>query len=197
MRLYFYPAACSIADHIALIEADLPYDLMPIDRDKRTRDGRDYLAINPRGFVPALELDDGSILTENLAILAHIADHSGKLLPEDALGRSRALEALSYMATTIHGGLGPFFKRAAEAEQTTARNALTKAFAFLDEQMGEKPFLLGQSISIADPYLYWCLLAAAQFEIATPARLQVFFERMNHRPSVVRARAEEGLAPAK
>src|SRR5690242_1087255 len=136
MRLYFYPAACSIADHIALIEADLPYDLMPIDRDKRTRDGGDYLAINPRGFVPALELDDGSILTENLAILAHIADHSGKLLPEDALGRSRALEALSYMATTIHGGLGPFFKKAAEAEQeqAKARNALTKAFAFLDEQ---------------------------------------------------------------
>lgn len=195
MRLYLYSAACSLADHIALIEADLPYDLMPIDRDKRTKDGRDYRTINPRGFVPALELEDGAILTENLAILSFIAERSGRLIPEGSLGRSRALEALSYMATTIHGGLAPFFKGAPETEKERAGRALGKGFAFLAEQIGEQPFLLGEDISIADPYLYWCLLAAAQFEIPVPERLRAFSDRMNQRPSVIQALTEEGLSP--
>lgn len=196
MRLYLYPAACSLADHIALIEAELPYDLMPIDRDKRTKDGRDYSSVNPRGFVPALELEDGAILTENLAILAFIAERSGRLIPEGSMGRSRALEALSYMATTIHGGLAPFFKGAAEPEREKAGQALARGFGFLADQIGEQPFLLGKDISIADPYLYWCLLAAARFEIALPERLRAFSDRMNQRPSVVRALTEEGLVPA-
>jgi glutathione S-transferase len=196
MRLYLYPAACSIADHIALIEADLPYELMPIDNDKRTGDGRDYVTINPRGFVPALELEDGTILTENLAILSFIAEQSGKLIPEGELGRSRALEALSYMATTIHHGLGAFFKGVPEPEKEKAGQTLAKGFGFLAEQIGDQPFLLGEKISIADPYLYWCLLAAAKFDLPVPERLRVFFERMSQRPSVVRALAEEGLSPA-
>lgn len=194
MRLYFYPAACSLADHIALIEADLPYELMPIDRDKRTKDGRDYSTINPRGFVPALELEEGTVLTENLAILAFIAERSGRLIPPADLGRSRALEALSYMATTIHGGLAPFFKGAPEAEKEKAGQALARGFASLAEQIGDQPFLIGEDISIADPYLYWCLLAAARFEIAVPERLRAFSDRMNRRPSVIRALAEEGLS---
>lgn len=196
MRLYLYPAACSIADHIALIEADLPYELMPIDHDKRTKDGRDYITVNPRGFVPALELEDGAILTENLAILAFIAERSGKLIPDGELGRSRALEALSYMATTIHGGLGAFFKGAPDPEKEKAGQALAKGFAFLADQIGDQPFLLGEEMSIADPYLYWCLLAAARFDLAVPERLRAFFDRMNRRPSVIRALAEEGLPPA-
>lgn len=196
MRLYLYPAACSIADHIALIEAELPYELMPIDKGKRTKDGRDYLSVNPRGLVPALELESGAILTENLAILAYIAERSGRLIPSGDLGRSRALEALSYMATTLHGGLGPFFKNAPEAEREKAGQALAKGFSFLAEQIGDQPFLLGEEISIADPYLYWCLLAASGFGLVAPQRLRTFSGRMNRRPSVIRALAEEGLPPA-
>ena len=82
MILYYAPGACSLADHIALIEARLPYKLIGVNRDKRTEDGGDYLTINPRGYVPALELDDGTLLTENLAILAYIAHRSDTLLPE-------------------------------------------------------------------------------------------------------------------
>lgn len=197
MLLYLYPGACSIADHIALIETGLPYQLIAIDRDKRTQDGRDYLMINPRGFVPSLQLEDGTILTENLAILAYIADRSGALLPEGKLGRWRALEALSYMATTIHGGLTPFFKNKSDMEKDEARKALAKAFGFLDGQMGEQPFLLGQAMTVADPYLFWALRWAAQFGLPVPERLRAFFDRMNQEPSVIRALAEEGLSPPK
>jgi glutathione S-transferase len=195
MLLYLYPGACSVADHIALIEAGLSYELMAIDREKRTKDGRDYLTINPRGFVPSLEVEDGVILTENLAILAHIADRSGALIPDGEFGRWRALEALSYMATTIHGNLGPFFKNASDIEKEKAGKALTKGFAFLDAQMGEQPFLLGGTMSIADPYLFWALLAASRFNIAVPDRLRAFFDQMNREPSVIQAFAEEGLSP--
>ena len=87
MILYYAPGACSLADHIALIEARLPYKLIGVNRDKRTEDGGDYLTINPRGYVPALELDDGTLLTENLAILAYIAHRSDTLLPEEGLTR--------------------------------------------------------------------------------------------------------------
>jgi glutathione S-transferase len=196
MRLYLYPGACSLADHIALIEAGLPYDLMPIDHAKQTQDGRDYLTVNPRGYVPALEVEDGTILTENLVILAYIADRSGALLPAGEFGRWRALEALSYMATTIHGNLGPFFKKAPDTEKDAAGKALAKGFAVLDEQMGVQPFLLGRTMSIADPYLFWTVLATSRFDIAVPERLQAFFDRMSQEPSVLRALAEEGLSPS-
>jgi glutathione S-transferase len=192
MLLYLYPGACSLADHIALIEAGLPYELMPIDHDKRTQDGRDYLMINPRGLVPALEVE-GTVLTENLAILAYIADKNGALLPDGEFGRWHALEALSYMSTTIHGGLGPFFKNGSGMEKEASRVSLVKGLAFLDEQMGEQPFLLGRRMSVADPYLFWALLAASRFDIAIPGRLEAFFGRMKREPSVIRALAEEGL----
>jgi glutathione S-transferase len=195
MLLYLYPGACSLADHIALIEAGLPYELMPIDHDKRTQDGRDYLTINPRGLVPALEAE-GTVLTENLAILAYIADRNGALIPDGEFGRWRALEALSYMSTTIHGGLGPLFKNGSDMEKEASRVSLVKGLAFLDEQIGEQPFLLGRRMSIADPYLFWALLAVSRFDIAIPGRLGAFFDRMKREPSVIRALAEEGLSPS-
>jgi glutathione S-transferase len=195
MLLYLYPGACSLADHIALIEAGLPYELMPIDHDKRTQDGRDYLTINPRGLVPALEAE-GTVLTENLAILAYIADRNGALIPDGEFGRWRALEALSYMSTTIHGGLGPLFKNGSDMEKEASRVSLVKGLAFLDEQIGEQPFLLGRRMSIADPYLFWALLAVSRFDIAIPSRLGAFFDRMKREPSVIRALAEEGLSPS-
>jgi glutathione S-transferase len=86
MNLYYAPAACSLADHIALIEADVRFKLIRVGRDKQTEDGRDFTSINPKGYTPALELDDGTILTENLTILLYIAETTGKLLAKDGLG---------------------------------------------------------------------------------------------------------------
>ncbi|MGC5796194.1 glutathione binding-like protein [Sphingomonas sp. NFX23] len=199
MILYYVPGACSLADHIALIETKLPYTLAVLSGgkgDMRTADGSDYRSVNPRGAVPAIRLDDGTVLTENLAILAHIADRSGALLPDHALGRVRALEALSYMATTVHGNLGPFFRKAPEEELGRAREALEKAFNSLSEQMDSNAFMLGSVMSIADCYLYWTLLAALRFNISLPTQLRKFFDRMNHEPSVIQALAEEGLSNA-
>ncbi|MGY3529651.1 MULTISPECIES: glutathione S-transferase N-terminal domain-containing protein [Bradyrhizobium] len=194
MILYYAPGACSLADHIALIETRLPYKLISINRDKRTEDGRDYLTVNPKGYVPALELDDGTVLTENLAILAYIAHRSEALLPEDGLTRWRALEAISFMATEIHGGLRPFFKNLPTPEKERARNLLIKHFAVLAQQLGDKAFLLGDRMTIPDPYLFWALKWAPVHGIEVPERLQAYFARMKSLPSVEQALVEEGLA---
>ena len=194
MILYHAPGACSLADHIALIEAGLPYKLVGIDRSKQTDDGRDFLTINPRGYVPALELDDGAVLTENLAILAYIADRSGTLFPEDDMARWRALEALSFMATEIHGNLVPFFKNLPKSEKERARQFLTRHIASIAEQLGENRFLLGDRMTIADPYLFWSLRSMPMSGVELPGRLQAYFARMQKMPSVAQALAEEGLA---
>ncbi len=194
MILYHHAGACSLADHIALIEAGLPYKLVSVNRDKRTEDGRDFLAINPRGYVPALELDDGTVLTENLAILAYIAHQSGTLLPEEGITRWRALEAISFMTTEIHGNLKPFFKDLPTPEKERARQMLVKHFASIAEQLGDKPFLLGDRMTIADSYLFWSLRSAPISGIEFPEQLQAYFSRMKEVPSVAQALVEEGLA---
>ena len=193
MNLYYAPGACSLADHIALNEAGIPYTLIGIDRAKRTADGRDFLAVNPRGYVPALELDDGTVLTENLAILAYIAQRSDGLFAEAGIMPWRALEAISFMSTAIHGNLVPFFKNLPDAEKERARSALATHFASLADQLGDRPFLLGERITIADAYLFWCLRSAPASGIEVPGPLQAFYTRMTELPSVRTALAEEGL----
>jgi glutathione S-transferase len=194
MNLIYFPGACSLADHIALIEAGLPYKLISINRDKQTDDGRDFLAINPKGYVPALELDDGTVLTENLAILCYIATQSGKLLPKYGMTHWRALEALSFMTSEIHGALAPFFKDLPATEKDRSCQLLVKHFASVADQLDDKPYLLGEQMTIADPYLFWLLRAAPISGVELPKRLQVYFARMQEMPSVAQALAEEGLA---
>jgi glutathione S-transferase len=195
MILYYAPGGCSLADHIALIEVGLPCRLVRVLRGKRTEDGRDFLTINPKGFLPALELDDGTILTENLAILAYIAHQSGGLLPENGLDRWRALEAISFMTTEFHGNFRPFFHHdATEAERAKARRLLIKHFATIAEQLGDRPFLVGDRMTIADPYLVVMLMWAGKHEIEVPERLSFYLAQMKTIPSVIRAFADEGLS---
>jgi len=194
MILYYAPGACSLADHIALIEVGLSYKLVSVNRDKRTEDGRDFLAINPRGYVPTLELDDGTVLTENLAILAYIARQSETLLPEEGISRWRALEATSFMATEIHSNLKPFFKSLPTPEKERALGMLLKHFASIAAQLCDKTFLLGDRMTIPDPYLFWALKWAPIHGIELPERLQAYFARMKEVPSVAQALVEEGLA---
>ncbi len=193
MNLFYYPAACSLADHIALIEAGLPYKLLSIDRDKKTEDGRDFLAINPKGYIPTLETDDGTIMTENQVILAYIAEQSGKLLPEDRVLRWRTFEALAFMSSEIHGAYSPFFRDFPEPEKVRAREKIKKAFAILSDQMGEQAFLVSDEMTIADCYLFWILMAAPKSGVDLPENLHNCFTRMKAMPSVTRALAEEGL----
>lgn len=193
MNLIYYPGACSLADHIALIETGLSYRLISIDHGKKTEDGRDFLSINPKGYIPTLELEDGTILTENQVILTYIAETSGKLLPRDGIVRWRALEALAFMSAEIHSRYNPFFRNFSELEKERAREKLAQAFAILADQMGDKKFLVSDEMTIADCYLFWVLMAAPRSGVELPEALRRFFEHMRALPSVIRALAEEGL----
>jgi glutathione S-transferase len=195
MILYYAPGGCSQASHIALIEAAMSYQLVKVGRDKQTDDGRDFKAINPKGYTPALELDDGRILTESLAILAYIADKSGKLLAKDGLDRWRALEATAFMTTEFHGNFRPFFyPDATEAERDKAGKMLVMRFGTIAEELGDKNFLVGEQMTIADTYLFVMLAWAAMMGIAVSERLVAYSARMRSVPSVAKALAEEGLA---
>jgi glutathione S-transferase len=153
------------------------------------------MTINPKGYLPALELDDGTILTENLAILVYIAHEAGALLPEDGLDRWRALEATSFMTTEFHGNFRPFFHHdVTEAERAKARQLLVKHFATIAEQLGDRPFLVGDRMTIADPYLVVMLMWAGKIEIEVPERLTGYLARMKKMPSVVTALTDEGLS---
>ncbi|WP_308219968.1 glutathione S-transferase N-terminal domain-containing protein [Nitratireductor sp. ZSWI3] len=194
VKLFYYPAACSLADHIALIEAGLDYELVSIDREKQTEDGRDFLALNPKGYIPAIEMDDGTILTENQVILTYIAEESGKLLPEDGMLRWRTFEALAYMSSEIHGAYAPFFRDFPEPEKQRAREKIRKAFALLADQMGDKAFLISNEMTIADCYLFWVLMVAPKSGVDLPENLQNCLDRMKAMPSVIQAFAEEKLS---
>ncbi|MDE1149883.1 MAG: glutathione S-transferase N-terminal domain-containing protein [Azospirillaceae bacterium] len=193
MNLFYFPGACSLASHIALAEAGMSYRLVTIDMEKRTSDGRDFRAINPKGFIPALELDDGAVLAESLAILTYIADQAGILLPREGFGRWKVLEALSFMATEVHGNFKPFWKKAPDAEKDRSRALLLRHFATLADELGGGPFLVGDRMTIADAYLFVMLLWAARHEIDVPEELRTYAAQLKHVPSVARALAEEGL----
>ena len=195
MILYYHPGGCNLADHIALIEAGLPYKLVKVERGKRTEDGRDFMTINPKGFIPALELDDGNVLTENLVILVYIADRAGALLAADGLERWRALEATAFMATEFHGNFRPFFHAdATQVERDKARKLLVRHFATIAAQLGDRRFLVGDRMTIADPYLVVMLMWAGTHRIEVPQRLNDYLAEMKTVPSVAKALAEEGLA---
>jgi len=195
MKLFYVPGACSLANHIALIEAGLAYELVTIDRQKQTSDGRDFSTINPKGYVPTLELDDGTVLTENLAILAYIADRTASLLPKGGFSHFRILEATAFMTSEIHGNFKPFFyPDSTQEEKDKARKKLVKHFGILAEQLGSRPFLVGDRMTIADTYLFVMLRWAAHHGIEVPPLFEGYSVRMKRLPSVARALAEEGLS---
>lgn len=195
MKLFYSPGACSLADHAALIEAGLPYELKQVDlKTKRTADGQDYLAVNPKGYVPALRLDSGDTLTENIAILSWIAHESGRLQPADGPGRWHVLEAAVFVSTELHKNFKPFFAGAPEDQKGQAREVLAKRFAIAAEMIGGRDFLVGDELSIADCYLFVMLTWAGKFHLDLPAPLPAYLERLRARPAFQRALREEGLA---
>src|SRR5262245_6686492 len=137
MRLYFAPGACSFADHIALHEANLSFERVKVDlKAHRTEDGQDYYAINPKGYVPALILDPGELLTENIAILMWVAERTPGLVPKEELGRYRLLEMLAFISTELHKQFKPLFSADAdEKAKTQAKETILKRLAFIAERM--------------------------------------------------------------
>jgi glutathione S-transferase len=194
MKLYFAPGACSLADHIAMHEAGLEFDRVKVDtKTKRTDDGRDYLQVNPKGYVPALEFDDGEVLTENIAILSVVADKAPQLTPEGRFGHFRLLEMLAFISTEIHKGFKPFFKPdATDAEKAAAAETLTKRFGYLAQRM-TGDYLFGAQFTVADAYLFVMCLWAQKNGLTLPAPLPAFVIRMKSRPAVKLALEHEGL----
>lgn len=194
MILYYAPGACSQASHIALIEAEIPHRLVKVGRDRRTDDGADFNLINSKGYTPALNLGDGTILTENLAILVYIAEKSGKLLAKDGAERWRALEATTFMTTEIHRNFIPFFRGRTAQEKEQAAQTLLMRFGTISEQLGNKAFLVGEQMTIADCYLFVMLSWAAMMGIVLPQRLSDHLTRMKGWHSVTKTLSTEGLA---
>ncbi len=193
MKLYLSPGACSLADHIALHEAGLPFERETVDlRAHRTEAGEDFYQVNPKGYVPALRLDSGEVLTENIAILDWITHQAETLKPRGAAGHTQHLEALAFISTEIHKGFKPFFASASDDDKAKAAAAIGKRFDYLDQTMAGD-YLFGSAVSAADCYLFVMLSWADKFGVAVPARLKAFQERMMARPAVDTALREEGL----
>ena len=130
MKLYLTPGACSLADHIALHEAGFEFDRVRVDlQTKRTEDGADFNEVNPKGYVPALVLDDGQLLTENVAILSWVAERAPKLAPSGDLARIRLIEMLAFIATELHKPFVRFFFPTSDAEKQVAQGIIRKRLA--------------------------------------------------------------------
>jgi glutathione S-transferase len=195
MILYLAAGACSLTDHIALNEASLPFEQVIVDlKKRRTEDGRDYNSINPKGYVPALTLDSGEMLTENVAILSWIADQAPKLAPKGTLGRYRLLEALAYISTEVHKSFKPFFASDADDKaKAAAGQAIIKRLSFLAERLKDD-YLLGPEFSVADAYLFVMLMWSKKTGLSIPNPLSAYFDRIQARPAVQRSLVEEKLA---
>ena len=205
MKLYYIPSACSLAPHIALIESGLPYELEKVDlRAQKTESGGDYTTINPKGQVPALELDGGEVLTECSVILQMIADKaSGKnLAPANGTKeRYRVHEWLNYVSTELHKTFTPLFNPALASLSSEVKEVFKTRvkgkFKYVDEKLAGRDFLLGQ-FSIADTYLYVMMRWAdrASVDLSDMKNLIAFKDRMAARPHVQTALKEEGLLEA-
>lgn len=197
MTLYFSPGACSFAAHIALIEAGLKHTAEKVNLKTHTYAGGDYYAVNPKGAVPALKLDDGQLLTENVAILEYIADQNpgAGLSPRPGdFKRYRALEWLSYVSSEIHKSFGPFFTPGATpADKEKAHERVKKVFRIPAAALEKSDYLLGDRATVPDFYLYVMLtwVKHLKLELDNDQALNRFFERMQSRPSVQQAGAAE------
>ena len=198
MKLYYAPYACSLAPHIVLRELDLPFELIRVDNTtKRTVNGDDFLAINPKGYVAALQLDNGQVLTEGPAILQFLAD----LRPEANLApvsgtfeRVRLQEWLNFVSTEIHGGLGWLFSSQFPDEvKALIKEKLFKRFVVLSQTLVRQDYLMADGFSIADAYLFTVLRWTSVFGIDLnqwPALVR-FQARIDQRPAVKAALAAE------
>ncbi len=200
MQLYFSPGACSLASHITLREAGLPFDLKRADtKTKKLDDGSDYLAVNSKGAVPSLRLDSGEILTEGVAIMQYIADRKpdSKLVPATGtIERYRVLEWLNYLTSEVHKSFSPLFNPQASAEvkaYTTAN--LEKKLDWTNAQLAGKKYLTGDTFTVADAYLF-TLINRTYFvgiDLGKWPALKQFHDRVAARPKVQEALDAEGL----
>ncbi|MFU2488785.1 glutathione transferase GstA [Thauera sp. WH-1] len=191
MKLYMKPGACSLSPHIVLEESGLDYETETVDlKTKRTSSGEDFTRINPKGYVPALLLDSGELLTEGPAIIQYIADQAPakKLAPANgSIERYRLQSWLNFIATELHKSCSPFFNPAAgEDWKKIAAANLERRLAYVNEQLEGKAYLLGEDFSVADAYLFTVLswMKFIGIDISKWSNLAACYERVGARPAV-------------
>jgi glutathione S-transferase len=201
MKLYYAPGACSLSPHIALREAELSFELVKTDtKTKKLDGGAEYWSINPKGYVPCLELDSGERLTEGPVIVQYIADQvpAKKLAPEaGTLPRYRLQEWLNYITSELHKGYSPLFAPTTPDDyKPVARDRLALRYELIEATLEKQPYLLPSGFSVADPYLFvvtnWA--PRVQLNLDRFKALRAFQGRMRERPSVQAALKAEGLS---
>ncbi|MDB5770699.1 MAG: glutathione S-transferase [Burkholderia sp.] len=203
MKLYFSPGACSLSPHIVLREAGLEFATEKVSlADKKTENGADYTTVNPKGYVPALQLDNGQVLTEGPAIVQYVADQvpGKKLAPANGtMERYQLLEWLNFISAEVHKTFGPLFKPdTPEATRQASRDRLAMRFAYVNNQLQGKDYLMGNQFTVADAYLFTVLNWTGRLKIdmspypAVPA----YQQRVAARPAVHAAMLAEGLINA-
>ncbi|WP_145535987.1 glutathione transferase GstA [Yersinia thracica] len=200
MKLFYKPGACSLSPHIVLREAGLDFSIESVDlATKKTETGEDYLRINPKGQVPALLLDDGSLLTEGVAIVQYLADivpDRQLIAPSGTLSRYHAIEWLNFVATELHKGFSPLFNpKTPDEYKAIARERLDKQFSYVDSELAKHDYLLGSKFSVADAYLFtvtrWA--NALKLDIKQRSHLDKYMARVADRPAVKEALAAEKI----
>jgi glutathione S-transferase len=200
MKLYFSPGACSLSPHIVLREAGLAFDLEQVDvRAKKTAGGGDFFQVNPKGQVPTLLLDDGDILTEGPAIVQYIADKApaSKLAPAPGTKeRYHLAEWLNFITSELHKNFSPLFRPTTpEDYKPIARENLAGRFSYVDKKLAGRSFLMGDTFTVADAYLFvmtnWA--NSLHVDLTSWSNVGAFRERVLARPKVQEAMKAEGL----
>ena len=194
MKLYYMPGVCSLAPHIVLREMGAEFQLDKVDRKTRIAEsGVSFTQLNPKNYVPALQLDDGNVLTEGAAILMYLADQVGgeKVAPKPGSKERYELQQwLVFIATEIHKNFSPLFRNTPDP---TPRETLQKRLDLVADTLAKQPWLVGDNFTVADAYLFTVLRWAARVDLPLPTSLQRFMERAKARPAVAKALQVEGL----
>ena len=198
MKLFYAPGACSLSPHIVACEAGIDLELCKVNlKTKETESGGDYREVNPKGYVPALQLEGGEVLTEGPAIVQFLAEQKPekKLAPEQgSLDHYRVLEWLNYLSTEVHKSFVPLFWGGSDEEKAEAKERLVKRFQFLEDSMGGD-YLMGDDFCIVDAYLFTLYSWCSKVDVPTSGwpKLKAFAERMGQREGVQKAMKAEGL----
>ena len=203
MKLYYSPGACSMAPHIVLREAGYKFDLEKVDiPNKKTAGGDDFWKVNPKGYVPLLELDDGELLSEGPVIVQYIADRNpaSNLAPAaGTMERYRLQEWLNFITSELHKQFGPLFQTTTPAEyKETLKEKIGKRFDWVATQLEGQDYLMGSTFTVADGYLFTMLAWAdrMKFDLSGLANLKAYQARVGARPMVQEALTKEGLMKA-
>lgn len=199
MKLYYAPGACSLSPHIVLEESELPFELEKVDlQTKETASGHDFYLVNTKGSVPALELDDGQVLTEGAAIVQYLGDQvpEKELIPlPKTMERYRVMEWLNFIATELQKSFTPIFNPAYTSCREEAKKTLLRQFDFVDRRLTGKSYVMGERFTVVDAYLFtistW--IEAAELSVDQWKALSAYRKRISERPAVCRAMMAEGL----